>query len=292
VGWLASHATEIAVSPSVSDYSDLEPFRRAMGSARVVMLGEQSHGDGTTFLAKTRLIQFLHQELGFDILAFECGLFDVRKVWELIEQGEPVGEAMPQGIFSMWSASAQLQPLIQYVEQAARSGSPLQLAGVDCQFTGPASRAHLVEELTAFLLRNGSVLVDGAEYGAFSSQLQVLVETHWRHHRPEESEYVALGAFLERLSSEVQGFPAGDETAFWRQMLESIQQQVQASWYRGAVGLRDEQMGDNLVWLLEQGFPGRKIIVWGATLHAAREISGIIDWQTSETPYEESASPC
>ena len=79
VEWLEDNASPISVSPSVTDFSDLAGFRDAIGSSRVVLLGEQSHGDGTTFLAKTRLIQFLHQELGFDVLAFESGLFDLKK---------------------------------------------------------------------------------------------------------------------------------------------------------------------------------------------------------------------
>jgi len=77
VEWLAKSATRIrSLDPSDGDFSDLEPLRAALKGARVVMLGEQSHGDGTTFLAKTRLIRFLHEQMGFNVLAFESGLYD------------------------------------------------------------------------------------------------------------------------------------------------------------------------------------------------------------------------
>ena len=72
VAWLAEHAIRLrSVSPEDDDFSDLEPLREVLAGVRVVLLGEQSHGDGTVFLAKTRLIEFLQREMGFDVLAFE-----------------------------------------------------------------------------------------------------------------------------------------------------------------------------------------------------------------------------
>ena len=47
------------------DFSDLSRLKVAIGDARIVMLGEQSHADGATFKAKVRLIKFLHQEMGY-----------------------------------------------------------------------------------------------------------------------------------------------------------------------------------------------------------------------------------
>src|SRR5579864_1991081 len=55
IAWLKSHAAQLrSIDPADADFADLEPIRRAIGEARIVMLGEQSHGDGATFRAKTR----------------------------------------------------------------------------------------------------------------------------------------------------------------------------------------------------------------------------------------------
>ena len=66
-----------STDPADIEFSDLQAFAKAVGNVRMVMLGEQSHGCGATFLAKTRVIRFLHEHMGFDVLAFESGLYDV-----------------------------------------------------------------------------------------------------------------------------------------------------------------------------------------------------------------------
>ena len=33
---------------------------------------------------------------------------------------------------------------------------------------------------------------------------------------------------------------------------------------------RDNQMGDNAIWLADQLYPGRKVVIWAHTVHTAR----------------------
>src|SRR5215475_2190369 len=134
VAWLDEHTDELrSIDISDNEFEDLKTFGKAIGDARIVMLGEQSHGDGTTFQAKARLIRFLHEEMGFDVLAFESGLYDMRKVRERIRAGKDARKAVRHGLFRPWSFSRQVQPLIDYVGERAQSRRPLELAGFDCQ---------------------------------------------------------------------------------------------------------------------------------------------------------------
>ena len=295
VEWLASQAIPVAsVDPGNRDFSDLEPLRDVIGDARVVMLGEQSHGDGTVFLTKTRLIEFLHQEMGFDVLAFESGLFDMRKAWEAMAQGGNSREAFSTGVFGIWALSAQVQPLIAYLGEVASSDRPLELAGFDSQFTASGSRAAFVSDLEAFLEAEGSSLPADPRWPGFRATLTGLVDGSHFTVKPPEAEKEGFRAMMTEIREWVgEGAAAepGSERRFWAQMLKSAEAQAEGTWQMDmddmtvqSVRFRDEQMGDNLVWLANDWYRGRKIIVWAATFHNVRNI-GKIDSRMPDLDY-------
>lgn len=77
--WPASAVVPIrSIDPEDDNFADLRPLKKYLGKARIIQLGEQSHGDGATFFAKQRLIRFLHKEMGFNVLAWEAGFFRLR----------------------------------------------------------------------------------------------------------------------------------------------------------------------------------------------------------------------
>ena len=149
VTWLRANAIPLrSVAPDDEDFTDLQRFRAAIGDARVVVLGEASHSDGTTFLAKTRLVRFLHREMGFDVLAFESGLYDCWKAARRIEAGEDPSVAFRESVFAIWTRSKQVQPLIDYFAATSSTTKPITLTGFDSQFTGEMSERYLLADLT------------------------------------------------------------------------------------------------------------------------------------------------
>ena len=60
-----------SISPHDTNFTDLEFLKKVLENKRIVCLGESTHDDASTFLAKTRLIKFLHEKLGYTILLWE-----------------------------------------------------------------------------------------------------------------------------------------------------------------------------------------------------------------------------
>jgi erythromycin esterase len=267
VDWLAANAVRVrTLDPHDDDFADLEPLRKTLAGLRVVMLGEQNHGDGTTFLAKTRLIRFLHERMGFDVLAFESGLYDCAKAWEHLAAGEPARTAVPRGVFAIWTKSREVEPLIDYLGAQAKSAHPLELAGVDCQLTASASKDFLIADLHA----------QGFSDERVDRVIPHLIDGTW------ESGTVPLPSVEERaaFAKTIAQWRAAATSPYWRQVIESIGVFAESEWLSTAdsaesTAVRDRQMGKNLVWLARKRYPNRKIIVWAATFHNARNVRTI-----------------
>ncbi len=275
--WLERHAIRLGPPDSEED-DDLEPLHRVLEGRRIVLLGEATHGDGTTFAAKVRLVKHLHLKLGFGVLAFESGFYDCDAGWELFrEPGVEPHEAALACIFDTWRDAVELQPLFLHLARHSRSEHPLELCGFDCQSSGYASGRHLASELAAFLAQEPSVLDE-----ASMTLLRRVIE---RHVSPGGGPARAPGFALEEeaLERALEGLQknSGGRTpallALWRQRLRSLRADHRCDFAtkypdagEDAARLRSLQMGENLAWLVRNRYADRKVIVWAHTGHFGR----------------------
>ncbi len=270
--WIAERAVPLrGIDPAEPSLDDLEPLRAAIGDARLVLLGEQTHGEGSTFLGKTRLVRFLHERMGFDVLAMESGLFACERAGDAILRGAPAREAVRGSVFEVWAESEEFRPMVEHVGASARTRAPLELTGFDMQLTGRRSR----EELPA-ALRSAAALAP-AELGAFFGPLGKLLESPTKAFRKvpakEREAFAAAAAELERRLA-----ARGDaEGAFLAQVVRSTAVDARFLWdvdfekpVPEVMNRRDAQMAENLLWLMSDRYRGRKVVAWAATSHVSR----------------------
>src|SRR5215467_12157644 len=72
VAWIRTAAMPLATVEAGNGFVDLEPLRRAIGEARIVSLGEATHGTREFFQLKHRLLEFCVSELGFTLFGIEA----------------------------------------------------------------------------------------------------------------------------------------------------------------------------------------------------------------------------
>lgn len=71
--WINGHA-KILNEPASQTTEDLSFLKEAVQDKRIVVLGESTHGAKEMNQSKIRMIKYLHEEMGYDVLAFETGL--------------------------------------------------------------------------------------------------------------------------------------------------------------------------------------------------------------------------
>lgn len=268
---------------SGDDFSDLQALKSSIGDAQIVMLGEQSHGDGNSFKLKARMVEFLHQHMDFDVLVMESGFYDMARVWQDIQAGQTTADASPGNMFYMYAGAQELQGLFSYIDAQASSKNPLILSGLDSQHSGAYAINESLEHLNHYLVNHlgDSVLSDYSDAETarffdltdqlFNFQLDVSNDTQ------EREFYLGYLNFIESQlntieSESAEGQELTEKPDFWLRFVDSVRGQylswrVHGRWTLEGLVDRESEMADNLTWLSEQAYAGKKIIVWGHNLH-------------------------
>jgi erythromycin esterase len=300
VQWLRDNALVVrTIDPSDDDFDDLMPLVDLIGDSRVVSLGDQTHGDGATFHAKCRLVRFLHERMGFDVLVWESGYFDCVQVERALRAGEPIDEAVGRGIFPIWGVSAQVRPLLRYVQATRATDRPLEIAGFDCQITSPRTGPALGAELGPIIARLDADRLSEADRETILGILARMTAAPYGFTRAEhESFQASMARLVEALDPEAQDVVEPERAAVLQRIVRN-KATFEAMMYVGTLKtedearqhanrmemgrLREEAMADNLIWLVRSQYPDRKLIVWAATSHMSFgektvEIGGGDEW--------------
>jgi erythromycin esterase len=265
--------SSIAPAAAPDDYSDLAPFAEAIAAARIVALGEQTHGGREEFQLKLRLLKFLHEKLGFEVLLLESGFYDIARLAERMATGEQLDTMAPGNVFFMYANSAEGREMLRYLDAQQSAGTPLGLAGIDSQHSGALSQSELLPRLRAFLHQRGSVLAEEQAWLDFSTPVQPLLS--FQPQIPDPAVQLAFVRQAGALRAELCGQPPANPAKalpaeWWCQVVKSLAAQASSVWSEGLNYQRDNQMGDNAVWLMERMFAGKKAVIWAHTIHVAK----------------------
>ena len=277
IAWTRANHFPIAsiVSTPQDDFTDLRFFKDVIGERRLVQLGESGHGVGQFDSAKVRLIKFFHEQMGFDVIAFESSIYECFAANTNVTN--PV-DMLQRSIFTVW-ATEEVLPLFDYIQATQRSDHPLLLAGFDTQISSPRGFA----DRPAFLRRVIAAIDSGYadEVASFDTTfVNALRGTRSDPAKWDESEafYDRLDQFFREHHDElVEAFP-GDPTPLVAEraaysMVRYIRQlRAQAArptdvGPEGAGAIRDAGMAENVTVLARDVYPDRKILIWAHNFH-------------------------
>jgi erythromycin esterase len=279
--WLETKAVRVrAIDAEDEDFADLEPLGDAIESARAVQLGEPSHGSGSAFSAKARIVKFLHKRLGFDVLIWESGLYDVALAQAAMRSSDDGVAAASKGVFSLWTAAAEVKPMFDYVKASQATLRPLEIAGFDMQITAKGTTERFARCLRAFasdlrdpaLCRRAAMLSDQA-----IAARDRLLSSKFADAGDLEALTTAIRGLRQMISTRRADFESVHgalETSFMDRAIENARADAALRFdaERGPTTTERENRRDalnaaNLRWLLEERYAGRKAIVWAHNAH-------------------------
>lgn len=260
-------ATVQILADNKGRFSNLETLNENFEGVRVVTLGEQTHYDGATFDAKIQLVKYLHEKLGFNVLAFESGYFECSKAAELLAKGNSKG-LLKEAVFGVWDNKS-LAELEEYILYTHTTPSPLLVTGFDVQFSGSLAKKYLLEDLSAYLKNIGaSVIINDQDWENFASALQRQIKYSNYYKKPSPIDTSLIGKFSKKISDFISvdtDAAKNNRNGFWLKVISNLRDDSKRRYSNE--NFRDSIMADNLLNLVEQRFKNDKVICWGATSH-------------------------
>ncbi len=271
--YVQENMLEISSLTASNDFSDLQPLGQLLAGKRIVQLGESTHGSKQMNQMKTRLIKYLHQQQGFNVIAFESSMFACNQQLETTATNPII--LLHRCIFGVWHTQ-EVMDLFAYIISTQQTERPLRLAGFDVQFSSSydtaANLKNYLHQLSNTFLQPGNSDIDAAVDKIF--QLRSLAEScvlgSQSNCAPVLADYQAPQAVFASLADALAG--AEPEMIRGSVIARSLVYQLElyaelASGYTGQVGKRDEFMAVNINALAQQVYPQDKIIVWAHNAH-------------------------
>jgi erythromycin esterase len=271
VAWIKRAAQPLVTVEAGRGFADLARFGQMIGDARVVGLGEATHGGREFFQLKHRMIEYLVVEKGFRMIAFEENRAYARRVNDYVLHGKGNAAAAIKEVAWIWQTEEVLALLewMRAYNQNPKHKTKVQFVGIDMQETTLATTnllAYLDKVDAAYrrtLPASISTLATGDTYSAWPKRPE-----------PERASLrAAAAAIVTQLDRERGPYVKRSSAAAWRLAREDAGQLAQALEFYDArqfrsTLVRDRAMAENIAWIVDE--PRTKVVVWAHNRHLSK----------------------
>ena len=272
--WLETYAHPFDGSRLTLPHDDLSFLPELIGDARIVSLGENTHGTRDFFEMKARILRYLVEEMGFNAFAIEATWPESYRLDEYVRTGVGDGAVYLTGLyFWTWRTESVLE-MIEWMRSHNAAGGDVGFYGFDMQFPGMA--LHNVREFIA--------LADPDRDEEVGALLACLVRyangpdgrAPNPGYREETEQYRAdCGASLESvrdlLLEHQSAYEAETSPEAFAHARQSLRVAEQFHLMITGDQSRDQSMAENTVWLANQLGPESKLVLWAHNFHVSMQ---------------------
>lgn len=261
-----------------ADFKNLTTLQKDLENVRIVGLGESSHFMGETYVSKTKMVKYLHQQCGFDVIAMESPMYNLDVYYNEQIKTNQVKSPWLFPISGVWQTD-DMYELFDYILETQKTDRPLIYTGFDASLFQTKDTYKLDRDYNDFINRlneetHSAIKTDSLFAKALYSSAELCyypkkvspADTLILHNTFKEVR-IALNK-LEKKN----GF-----FYYWEQITDNIE----SLYRRGypAPRYREEQMVRNVSFLVNQRFSDKKIILWAATFHLLDDITKVEEYK-------------
>lgn len=272
--WIQSHAVPFNGSHLSLPHGDIGFLRDLVGDARIVSLGENTHGTRDFFEMKARILRFLVEEMGFDAFAIEATWPESNRLDAYVRTGEGDPAELLSGLyFWTWNTESVLE-MIEWMRAHNEGGGDLGFHGFDMQAPGMALHNVLryFTETDEGRTATVAAMVDCLNRFANNPSGR----TPDPDYRAQTADYrTSCGASLNEvhdlLIDRQRNYEAiSGENAF-ALALQSMRVAIQYHLMITDEQSRDQSMAENTVWLQRRLGPDARMVLWAHNFHVSTQ---------------------
>ena len=252
ISWLKTQAIPFDTSDPQKPLDDLNFLKTIVGTARIVALGEATHGTHEFFQMKHRMLEFLVNEMGFNTFAVEAAWPGTTiKINDYVHTGKGELTEILKGY------PAEVLDLVQWIRVYNEDPShPRKVSyyGFDIVDAGPMAQNNVTQYVQKVDPQAAKQVEDSyscypANSEACRTKLQVVYDWFAQHQSdysakssPEE---FSLALHSARVAIQYRDFTANNNNGL----------------------IRDPYMAENVTWILDQAGSDAKIVLWAHNAH-------------------------
>ncbi|HEX2191384.1 MAG TPA: erythromycin esterase family protein [Longimicrobiaceae bacterium] len=279
--WLRASAVLFRTTDPGGDAADLAPLRGMVGGARMVGLGEATHGTSEFFRMKHRVLEHLVEEMGFTVFAIEASWAESERINDYVRggPGDP-RELLSATKFWTWRAQ-EVVDMIEWMRRHNRAPGDaprVEFRGFDMQYSRVA-----MDDVEAFVSR-----VDPARLAEVRGRYACFRRYEEDALANRRASYAAAGLAEQQacregvqavhglLEGAREGYTAASSAAEYERALRAARIVVQnEDVLLGGNVPRDRYMAENAAWLLDQAGPGARMVLWAHNAHVSAGVGAM-----------------
>ncbi|RZM25629.1 MAG: erythromycin esterase family protein [Pedobacter sp.] len=272
LAWLSRNISPVQLVAAGKPDGNLSLIGKAIGSARIIGVGEPTHGTSEVSRLKLSLLEYMVEHKGFTTLALEESIASCDQMNRLLNTENPAlkDSLTNMPFYKLWKTREMLEMLVWVNQYNLSHQKKIKFIGIDSEDLGMKSSRRMLRDYGE---RNSMDIYLQTRTVDKSLDSLILLSRSSMDNEKTIGAANQLKRNLERLDSLVlvEANHAGRQTAFeLSSYVRVCRQWVDTRFFRGN---RDQFMAENINSYLEAN-PDEKIFLWAHNFHAANVNKG------------------